>query len=214
MRRKIAVGMPLSWPYVPSMFLSSWTTMLGEALGSFDVELLVSNASLIETMREKIADLFLERECDYLIWLDADQVYPPNTLTRLVEHLDNGLEVVGGVTPFKNDGEPMVWFEDEPTGLWRRARNFVVNRGLVQIEAMGFGGIAMKKSVLEKIQKPYFQRVMNKTGTHLIGEDLAFYKRCKDKGIAVWCDTDLIFKHIISYAIGLSDPIFWVKQEE
>lgn len=213
MAKKISVGIPLSWPYVPSMFLNSWTRMIGETVGKYEVELLVSNSSMIETMRELIADMFIERGTDYIVWLDADQVYPGETLVKLVGHLENGYEVVGGVTPFKNDGEPMVWSEDEPTGLWRRERMFLTGRGMVQVEAMGFGGVAIRRDVFERVGKPYFKRLANKTGERLLGEDLSFFKRCKEAGIKVWCDTDLIFQHVVSYAVSINDPIFWVKKE-
>jgi hypothetical protein len=147
---------------------------------------------------------------DYIMWLDADQIYPSNTVLKLAEQCEAGKMVIGGVTPHKNDGKPMVYSFGNSYGACNRERNFEIGRGSVKVDAMGFGGVMTAKEVFDIVEYPRFMRTWDNDNNHIVGEDFCFYARCKEKGIDVWCDTDLVFQHLVQYAVSINDPVYRV----
>ena len=141
---------------------------------------------------------------DYILWLDADQVYPIDTMIKLAKHVDDGHLVVGGITPDKHTGRPMVYNFVGERGSTNKVRSFEVDRGLVKVDAMGFGGIMTHPSVFKTIGTPYFQRTWNPEMETLTGEDFCFYTRCRKAGVDVWCDTDLHYSHMVAQVVNLN----------
>ncbi len=195
-RKTVAVAVPLNFPLVFVPFWMSWTQMIRKA--DYRTDIYVSNQSLIDKMRDHLAKDILKEKPDYILWIDVDQLYPMDTINILCKHVDEGHLVVGGVTPDKRDGDPLVykWYDDD--GLVTRDRNLELNRGLVKVDAMGFGGVMTHPSVFEKFDPPYFERGYAQTMEGNVGEDLAFYNRCRKAGVDVWCDTDLHYNHVIT----------------
>jgi len=206
--KTIAVAIPCNWPYVPTFFFTSAVQMFTRAQSEYSLILMLSNSTLIDVMREKLATEALEAGSDYIMWLDADQIYPSDTILKLAKSCEEGKLVVGGVTPHKNDGRPMVWSFGNNYGAGNRAKDFELNRGLVKVDSMGFGGVMTAKEVFDVVKYPRFYKTWDADTNHPVGEDFCFYARCKEKGIDVWCDTDLHFQHLVSYAVQLGDKAF------
>ena len=143
---------------------------------------------------------------DYILWLDADQVYPGNTPEILMKHIDAGKSVVGGVSPLKKKfesgiaGKPSVWDLDIDAKLVRR-REIFLNQGLIKVDAMGLGGIMVNPEIYKTMEYPWFRRMWNEKEKVLLSADFAFYANCKRANIDVWCDTDLVFGHIVTRAV-------------
>jgi hypothetical protein len=204
----IAIAVPCNWAYVPTAFFASCVQMFSATQEKYRIMLLISNSSLIDTMRERLADESLKAGADYIMWLDADQIYPVDTILRLAEHCERGKLVVGGVTPHKNDGKPMVWSFGNNYGAGSRELDFKTGRGLVKVDSMGFGGVMTAREVFDTVKYPRFVRTWDNDNNNPVGEDFCFYARCKEKGIDVWCDTDLVFQHMVMYAVSLNDKAF------
>lgn len=206
--KKIAICVPVNWPFVSTLFYACSVSMFSRAQSDYNLILLMSNATLIDTMRERLVDEALKSGADYIMWLDADQIYPAETIVQLVGHCESGKLIVGGVTPHKNDGEPMVWEFGNNYGAGNRVKNFETGRGLVKVDSMGFGGVMTAREVFDKVPYPRFIRTWDHDNNNAVGEDFCFYARCKEKGIDVWCDTDLTYQHMVQYAVGLHDKAF------
>lgn len=206
--KTIAIAIPCNWPWLPTAFFASGVQMFSAAQSEYNVTLLMSNSTLIDVMRETLAGEALKAGADYIMWLDADQVYPPDTILKLAHHCEEGKLIVGGVTPHKNNGRPMAYTFGNNYGACVQAKEFELNRGLVQVDAMGFGGVMTAKEVFDTIPYPRFYKTWDYANNHAVGEDFCFYARCKEKGIDVWCDTDLVFQHLVTYAVQVNDPAF------
>jgi len=170
----------------------------------YKLSVYTSNTSLIDKMREVLADELQTIEPDYILWLDADQLYPMETIPKLAKHIDSGHLVVGGVTPDKHTSKPMVYRFLNDIGSCARDKNFEVSRGLVKVDAMGFGGIMMAPEVLKRIKPPYFPRDWDEAMQSYVGEDFGFYNKCRKAGIDVWCDTDLHYSHMVGTAVNVN----------
>lgn len=203
-KKKVTIAIPLSWTHCYSPFMLSLLQMCLYSADKFKIAVYTSNTSLIDKMREVLAEEVQTTDPDYILWLDADQLYPMETIAKLAKHIDEGHLVVGGVTPDKHTAKPMVYRFLTPEGSCAQDRGFKVSRGLVQVDAMGFGGIMMAADVLKKIEPPYFPRTRDEAMQSFVGEDFGFYNNCRKAGIDVWCDTDLHYSHMVGTAVNVN----------
>jgi len=178
---KVALCIPLSWDYVPTLFFESFYRLDLEGL---ETELFRGRNVLIDRCRNDAAQEALNWGADYLMFFDADGTYPPETVKRLLSH---NKDAVSGLTHQKAFPHlPVLW-------KCRGARKAVVPldyQGLVKVDLVGLAGVLIKREVLETIPKPWFEL------TPEYGEDTLFWMKCHNFGIDLWCDTDLIFGHI------------------
>jgi len=157
----------------------------------------------MDKMRDDLVETALKCNPDYILWLDADQIYPPETPEILMWHMDNGRSVVGGITPDRGSGEPLVYEMLPDDGGVAKRDDVTVGRGLIPVDAMGFGGVMTNPEIFKKMKPPYFQMTWNRKLKASIGEDIKFYTNCKKYGIDVWCDTNLLYEHINTVPVKL-----------
>ena len=204
MKKKVTIAIPMSWTHVWSPFFLSCLQMCLRSAQDYQLAVYTSNTSLIDKMREVLGDEVLTTDPDYVLWLDADQLYPMETIVKLARHIDNGHLVVGGITPDKHTSKPMVYRFLNDKGSCAIDRNFEVDRGLVKVDAMGFGGIIMAADVLRKVKPPRFPRTWDEAMQSFVGEDFGFYNKCREAGIEVWADTDLHYSHMVGTAVNVN----------
>lgn len=187
---------PLSWQFIPVAFFESWCKMVSYSAGKYILGMVTANCCYMDKVRDDLVEFAMEHNPDYILWLDADQIYPADTPERLMRHVDDGRLVVGGLTPDRGSGEPLV-FEMLPgdEGVAKRS-DVMVGQGLIKVDAMGFGGIMTSSKVFKMMKPPYFQMTWNRKLKGSIGEDIKFYTNCKHAGIDVWCDTNLFYAHL------------------
>ena len=168
----------------------------------YNLGLIVESQGFLDTMRDNGTKRFLDSGADYIIWFDADQVYPPDTILRLAGYLDCGLKIVGGLTPDKA-GQPLTFSFCQNSEL-RRNNDIHPGMGLIQIDALGMGGVAIAREVFEAFGPPWFFRIQ--TEDHVMGEDISFFLRARSAGFDIYVDTDLAFEHIVSFPLGFNTP--------
>lgn len=165
--------------------------MMIHGQGRYHLLTYIARSSSVNHMRTEATTKALEDGgVDYLLHLDVDEVYPPDTVSRLMKHIDDGKEVVGGLycARFKDINSAFKFINENGD---TRALPVKANTGLHKIDAMGMGGMMTDIKVFDKIKKPWF------FGNPMHCEDVAFCQRCKEAGIQVWVDTDLQFGHLV-----------------
>ena len=214
--KKIFVCIPLNWDVVPSFFFHSCCLMQRYAIGKYDFNILTSKTAYLDIMRYQLVTMALSHDPDYILWLDADQIYPKDTPEILMKHIDSGKMVAGGVTPHRGSGIPLV-YDIQDNSECRYSKDVRPESGIHKVDGMGFGGVMMNPEVFKKVGADCFQMYWDKETNNKIGEDVVFYKQCKEKGIDVWCDTDLLFDHLVVGGIGFADlpppeksPRLWI----
>ena len=165
------------------------------AVGRYHMAIMTSDGAYSDTLRDNMARDTMKLNPDYIFWLDADQTYPANTPEVLMNHVDDGKMVVGGMTPHRGTGKPSVW-ESIPGSPLFKPRDIYVNDGVIKVEAMGLGGVMMNPEVFRKMDYPWFRMSWNKEINDRLGMDFVFYKNCEKAGIDIWCDTNLVFGHL------------------
>lgn len=148
----------------------------------------------IAIMRNYAVSLAKEQGADYILFLDSDMVYPEETLDQL---LSAKKDIIGGIyvkrhTPpkvllqFKSLNEQKIYDPDNA---------IEITGNIEKMEASGLGGVLVKMSVFDKIEKPYFQTLLKDNGVDYIGEDITFFRKIKEAGIDAYCDTSLEYGH-------------------
>jgi hypothetical protein len=125
----------------------------------------------------------------WLLFLDADMVFPPHTIRRLLAW---NVDVVSGLYGYKSDGEPVVgWLGDEQD----RAVNDVT--GLTEVKEVGAGCLMIRRRVVEAVvAEPWFQANLED-----IQEDVAFCQKVRAAGLKVHVDADFVVGHIGPVAV-------------
>ena len=175
----------------------------------------VMRNTLIYNARNFIAKNAIEQGFDRVLWLDSDIVFEPDTLIRLSEHLDNGLEYVSGLYFLRKIPTGPIIYSD----VWYNVKDDVVNtgahwmeeypEGLFEIAASGFGCVMTSVELLKKLQNKYGAPFTPMMG---LGEDLAFCWRVKQAGIKMYCDSTIKCGHIAQVIID--ESVFQKQQKE
>ena len=148
--------------------------------------------SLIYDSRNQLCKQALECKADYIMWMDSDMVFPKDTLTAMLEHMEDK-DIVSGiyfkrVYPFS----PVIYetlFEEG------KATDYLdyPERSVFQAEGFGFGCVMMKTTVLIDMllnEGQWFTPINN------FGEDLSFMWRAKKLGYKAYVDSNIRCGHI------------------
>lgn len=149
--------------------------------------------------REQLAEGALSDGCDYLFMVDDDMLCPPDLFHKLAAH---DKDVVGALAFTRNpDHKPVIYETVEGVdpvsgsyGFTRFVHNYPRNQ-LVECDAVGFGAVLIKTSVLKKVPRPFF------FGMERTGEDITFCIKAKKAGFRVWMDTSIKLGHLGTPAI-------------
>ena len=186
---KLGIGIPLSWPYASSDFFDSFAMMNKE-----NAEIFRAQSGPVDGMRNQIVIRALEKECTHLIFLDADMVYPRDTLTKLLNH---DKDIVGALT-FKRapNFEPLL-FIGKP---YKMTLLDPIPEGLVKITATGTGCLMVKTLVYENLDYPWFS--FGENDGKPVGEDIGFCYNAGAKGYSIYVDTTIQTEHLCSVRVN------------
>ena len=152
------------------LLLHSSRSLPNVGLGFISVE-----SSDLAYGRTTLTEQAFEQKADWLFWLDADHSFPPDALTRMLEH---DKPVIGinqprrvaphSATAVALDGSPLVTNGD--------------STGLVEVASLGMGMLLVSGAALRRVGLPLF-----------VGgaEDRFFCQRLRSAGFGLYVDQDL-----------------------
>lgn len=165
--------------------------------------------------RNEIVYGFLDTDCDYLFFVDADMGIPKDAIERLlsVAHVDER-PIIGGLCFGQreiafDESDYSSRFDMVPTlNLWNIEDDEIVSFSIVmdyprdtvcQVDSTGGACVIIHRNVLEKMRAEYgdhwFTPLPNKPTGSLFGEDTSFFIRCHEMGIPVHIDTSVKTSH-------------------
>lgn len=153
--------------------------------------------------RNHLVKEFLDSGCDKMFFLDSDITWPTGHLIKLCMYPE---EFVGGCYRFKRDEEsyPVSWLPDpEGKGLWAN------ERGLIEVETLPTGFLAISRSVFEKFHEHFPGRAYEHEGNSMFSyfemrfvegqglhsDDTYFCKLWREIGGKVWLDPEITLTH-------------------
>jgi len=173
-----------------------------------DIELkvLMKTSSSLPRVRTDLAQAALEWGAEWMLWLDSDMLFPPDTLERLLAF---GLDIVGAnylrrMPPHVGAATALAGSTPVPceTTL-EKARAGELERVLT----LGFGALLMNARVFEGLERPWFQIVFD-GDDGFVGEDTHFLHKLSQRGYAPYVD------HALSWEIGhVGERVFTFRDD-
>lgn len=169
--------------------------------------------------REQGVDLFLKSDTEWLLWVDSDMGWAPDSLDGLLAVADpKDRPVVGGLCfaakETGGDGmgghrsvpKPTIYIAED--GKYRTADWYPVNR-LVRCDATGSAFVVIHRTVLERVGRKFgcwYQRTLTDDG-RLLGEDISFCDRLRQLDIPLYVHTGIRTTHHKDWWVAEDD--FW-----
>lgn len=155
-------------------------------------------SSLIYDSRNQFCEQAIKLEVDYILWLDSDIVFPPNTLKKLLSDIRDGdLDIVSGLYYRRGYPYTPVLFSQ----LEKDSNNSATFKGveevpdsLFEVAGCGFGCVLMKTDVLFDIASQELNTWFSPMGN--IGEDCSFCLRARSYGYKIYCDPTIKLGHM------------------
>lgn len=171
------------------------------------LEIVMVSCSLLTESRNRLVAESIHCDADYMLWMDADHVFPEDALVRLLSH---NLPVVGcnyarrfdptspTASRINDEGAvELVWTTLEQANAGEVEKVAHVGLGLCLMDMRVYGLLEQqaKKEGKEHFW-PLFRIDPTEDGIAFIGEDVYFFKRLRDAGIPIYCD------HRLSWEVG------------
>lgn len=241
---KLAIAVPV-YDNVESMFFQSYASALsylyevelrdqdGETV-PLQVETFVCSGVIQEARHRLFAEV-MQWDADYIMWMDSDHIFPADTIPRLLAH---GKDIVGANYARRVHSGPTAPVAAKLAHQTHEEKLLYTTQdkaeaGLVErVDHLGMGCILMRMGILERLTEhateqgkasfmPLFhwEEKAPGAGTGSIGEDVYFFKKCREAGIDVWCDHGLswevghIAKHVLTHAHCERQRDRWKRQE-
>lgn len=171
----------------------------------------------IDDNRHNIASMFLNHpysKAPWLLSIDTDITFSVQDMYALVDGAKEPGVYSGVYFGPRSDGSRQIFmqailFNRTETG-WQNLGQ--VSSGVHRVDAVGMGFCLIHRSVFERmaerykhLPQPWFHRDTYNVAdgaTCLDGEDMAFCLRCKEMGIPVYYNGDVIVTHNKSFPIG------------
>ncbi len=206
---KLAIGIPCSFPFIPSSFFYSFALMEKP-----DYIFIHADNGPIHELRNNLVDSALKIGATHLIMMDVDQVYDPKTIPRLLSHR---LPVVGALVhrrypPFDSLMLRERVIDEKYNGYdsvdeWEEG-------SLVEVDATGAGCLMFDMSVFRKLSYPWFRNDKAPKGAPPIGEDIGFCQDLKAAGYRIFVDTSVPAGHLTTMVVNTATNRLYRSMKE
>jgi GT2 family glycosyltransferase len=189
MNTKITIGIPCNRLIKPKT-LECLMNLVKDSNHKLHIVVAEEGYTISEN-RSYIAIQALKNNSEYLLFVDDDMTFTPDTLDKL---LARKKDIIG--VPYysrKLPRESVVVYEDGTTVRGE------LPEGVFKCQHVGTGVMLVKMEVFNKIDRPFFNMKTHLTGFTLMGEDAWFCEKAREKGIEIWCDPVLKIGHLGDY---------------
>lgn len=160
--------------------------------------------------RNRLVDEFLHNEqfteCEWLLFMDTDMVFPPDTIHRMVARaITCEVKILGALCVIVTaDGPIPTMFIDDPNTVTQVMLDWEPDQ-VAQVAATGAACLLVHRSVLESMFNKsggsrncwfgFDVRLSDSGAEWALGEDVSFCLRARDAGFTVHIDTTMHVGH-------------------
>lgn len=143
-----------------------------------------ANSSRISLNRNMIVELAKQANSTHLFFIDADMIFPPDSLQILLNH---DKDIIGATASKRSDED------NQAIGATLDNSPLHVPSSPVKMGFLGCCLMLIKMSVFDKLKKPYFCEPPNSMlkDDGIMAEDEYFCHNVIKAGIDIWCDPEL-----------------------
>lgn len=158
------------------------------------------SSSNVVRARTELVRAALDWGADHLLWIDSDQTFPPNALTRL---LAIGKPIVGCNISTRSE-PPRPTAKDKAEAFVYTTADLAARNVVQEVGFLGFGLILTAAELFRKLAQPWFLMPME-NGT-ILGEDYYFCRQARAAGYGLYVD------HGLSVKVGhIGEKIFMIE---
>ncbi len=211
MEKSVTIAVPVAESVQPIVLQSMLSVVsYATAKGIKIVDIGVSQREMIDCARNGFTEAFLETNVEWMFWMDSDMTFPKETLVelfRVAEEKDAKL-VTGIYYQRKGKHLPVLWTRGVTTesgdiaglGTKKSETNKYVGsftfphpdkKEAFPVHAAGFGCVLVHRSVMEKMERPWFKFIPG-----VCSEDFYFFVNAKELGYTAWACPTLTLGHI------------------
>jgi cellulose synthase/poly-beta-1,6-N-acetylglucosamine synthase-like glycosyltransferase len=182
---------------------SFWASFAGLYRPS-DTYTVVASSSNIAENRNTVSQVAIDKQADWVLYLDDDHILPQDVLSRL---LDCDQAVVSALyTQREPPFNPVLMQAELPQGGFSQKSLSPSDQGLIEVAAAGAGCLLVKRYVLDALEPPYW--TLGQLNPATWGDDLHFCSRVRAAGFKIYCNLDISIGHSMT---GVVWPCFDAK---
>lgn len=161
---KIGIAIPAPQQVSPDFSLSNLPAILGYTRDKFPKsKLIIKHQTGVRTDKNRnimVKEFLEEHKVDFILHLDADEIYPPDIIERYLEANENDkIDIIGAyyfkrAFPYHPIGYVLNTGDDKETKPYKQLMPQFVERGVVyEVDGLGFGGMFVARHVYEGMGK-------------------------------------------------------------
>jgi len=184
---KITIGIPTASALLHRKFVQSLMS-LQFPMGT-DADINIVEGYQLPFARNRIVQHALESNSEYLLFIDADMIFPPDAFKRLLFH---NVDIVNALA-FRRTAPhyPCIFNWADKNNCYITADYSGCPEGLLKVDACGMPCILIKTKVFKKMKQPWYYYRDNQ-----FSSDLTFCWEAKKLGYDINIDTSLKIGHI------------------
>jgi GT2 family glycosyltransferase len=153
-------------------------------------------SSLVYLARNTLAKAAIEMGADYVLWLDSDMTFEPDTLIRLLkDHEEKRGDIISGLYFKRVPPYTPVLYEVFEAG--ETESSYLIQTkipdGFFEVQACGFGCVLTPVEVIRAVAHEYGAPFTQIKGN---GEDLSFCWRARQLGYKIVVDPSISCGHV------------------
>ena len=175
----------------------------------YKLKLMYKSGVRTDSNRNYMLNEYLKSDVDYILWLDADQIYPPDIIDKLVKA---DVDIIGSV--YYKRGEPynpVVYLKNgKKKNPYRPVDLRKYPKVHLEVDGIGFGGMLVKTDVYRKLGDEKWFRYGKNFGrpdktTDKETHDLIFCQTAQRHGYKIYVHNGVRCLHIAEVPIGEED---------
>ncbi len=195
-KKSIAICVPAYGTVSVQWLIHFWRFMLHN-FKKYVIHIFIHEQQPTSTARNSLARMALDKDPDYIFWLDSDNIAPDGTIERLINTMeDTKAELVTALYFGKDAPHYPVIRQYRSEGFYKEENPALGQR--FQIAGCGFGCCLIRPSVFYKLEEPWFKFSHEKWGKDniVLSEDLYFSRKMMKAGMKLICDTGVVSGHV------------------
>jgi hypothetical protein len=160
-------------------------------------------SSDIAGARNTLVKRMLEREDQWIWFIDDDHTFPHEIVMRLLAH---NVDIVGPLVLRRQS--PFWPINTDESANFMDLRRYGPNE-LVKVMQIGTSGALFRRKVFEAVPEPWFEMTHDEQGRR-VSEDIRFCQKAVEAGFDVHVDTSLQMSHMMTARV----QAFWHEETE
>lgn len=158
----------------------------------YEIRVEIARGSNIAENRNGLTQRALDAGAEWVFYVDDDQIFPPETLHRL---LDLNKPIVSGLYVQRQFPFRAHVYNTKDENGFQAPRPLTTNDSgpLGNLLSTGAGALLVRREVLDALSPPYW--TLGQLDQVSWSDDFEFLRKAREKGFEVVCDTDCVVGH-------------------